>query len=225
MKPAPFEYHRPESVEEAIELLAKGRRRPRAGRRPEPRAADEAPHASSPRALVDVNGVAGLDGIEEETATLRIGASARQQRSRRPRSRGRRAALLARPSRYAATCATRHRGTVGGSLAFAAPWAELTGGRRRARREDRGRARARGDATIAGEGVLPGPNETALEPDELSPPSRFPPRPRRRRRLPRGQRRATATTRSVAAAAAVTLDDAGACTAAELVLLRVAPTP
>ena len=24
MKPAPFEYHRPESVEEAIELLAKG---------------------------------------------------------------------------------------------------------------------------------------------------------------------------------------------------------
>ena len=80
---------------------------------------------AKPSALVDVNGVEGLDVIEERDGELHVGATVRQQRLLEddavdgwP--------LLREAARYVGYLETRRRGTVCGSLAFAAPWAELT---------------------------------------------------------------------------------------------------
>ena len=172
MKPAPFEYHRPETVDEAVELLARPRR-PRARRRPEPRAADEAAPVK-PRALVDVNGVAGLDAIEERgrrAARRRAGAPAAcsttsSSRAAQPLlARGGPVRRLPRdaPPRHRRRLA-RVRGAVG----------RADRGRGRARRDDRG-AVARGERTIPAREFFRGPNETALEPDELLAAVRLPP--------------------------------------------------
>ena len=45
VKSAPFAYHAPETIDEAVALLEPGGERARARRRPEPRAADEVPRA------------------------------------------------------------------------------------------------------------------------------------------------------------------------------------
>ena len=70
-----------------------------------------------------------------------------------------------------------------------------------------------------------GPHETALEPDELLTAVRI---PAAAPRTGAGFHEVSARYRDfaqVAAAATVTLDEVGTCTAAELVLLRVAPAP
>ena len=122
---------------------------------------------AKPRALVDVNGVPGPRrdrGARRRAARRRARAPAGAARGR---ARRRALAAVAEAVRYVGYLATRHRGTVGGSLAYAAPWAELTAACRRARRDDRGRARRAASGTIAARAFFRGPHETALEPGEL----------------------------------------------------------
>ena len=78
MKPAPFAYHAPETLDEALALLARGDdARVLAGGQ------SLVPlmklRTLSRRSLVDVNRVPGLDAIEEQRRRLRIGALTRQQ--------------------------------------------------------------------------------------------------------------------------------------------------
>ena len=224
MKAAPFAYRAPETLEETLALLANGD-----GARVLAGGQSLVPMLKArvvkPTLVVDVNGVPGLDGIETEAdGTLCIGALARQQalldsdaaRTAHP--------LLQAAGRFAGYLATRHRGTVGGSLAFAAPWAELTAAvvALDARVEIRS---AGGVRTVAARDFFIGPHQTVLEPHELltsvSVPAAAP-------RTGAGFHEVSARYRDfarVAAGATVTLDEAGRCTAAELVLLRVAPTP
>jgi len=223
MKPAPFEYHRPESVDEAVGMLASG-----LGVRVLAGGQSLVPllklRTVKPTTLLDVNGLAALDGIEAGNGMVRIGALTRQQalvdspvaREAQP--------LLAEAVRHAGYLATRHRGTVGGSLAFAAPWAELTAAAvvLDAKIEVRS---SRGTRTIPAREFFRGPNETVLEPDELlTAVDVFRAQPRTGSGFhevsPRYRDFAVA-----AAAATITMDEAGTCSAAELVLLRVAPTP
>src|SRR3954447_19976019 len=125
MKPPPFDYHAPETVEEALDLLV---------REPEARVLAGGQSLVQelkfrrirPPALVDVNGVAGLDGIEEAGGGLRIGALVRQQRLLQDPLVASGQPLLREAARHVGYPETRRRGTVGGSMAFAAPWAELT---------------------------------------------------------------------------------------------------
>lgn len=114
MKPAPFRYERPETVEEAAALLAEH--------------GDEAKVLAGgqslvpalnlrlvrPSVLVDVNRVAGLD----RRANGSVGATVRQRDFA-----GNALADLAMP--YVGHHVTRNRGTVGGSIAHADPSAEL----------------------------------------------------------------------------------------------------
>jgi 2-furoyl-CoA dehydrogenase FAD binding subunit len=161
VKPARLEYVRPESLEGAVAELAQG--------------GDDAKVLAGgqslvpalnmrllrPALLVDVNRVAGLDGVVAENGTLRVGATVRQADPR----------LLAHPALAAVLphvghTVTRNRGTACGSVAHADAAAELplalvaTGGWAVA-------TSARGRREIAAGELFLGPYTTALAPDEL----------------------------------------------------------
>ena len=223
MKPAPFAYHAPDTLDEVLELLGPGDGvRVLAGGQslvPMMKA-----RALRPTVVIDVNRVPGLAFVEEEGGALRIGALTRQQALLDSDVAGRAQPLLHAAGRFAGYLATRHRGTVGGSLAFAAPWAELAAAvvALDAQLEVRS---ARGERTVPARSFFTGPNETVLEPDELLMSVHV---PAAAPRTGAGFHEVSARYRDfaqVAAAATVTVDDAGVCTAAELVLLCVAPVP
>ena len=124
MKPAPFEYRKAESLDDALELLEAG------GSDAKPLAGGQslAPllnmRVVRPSLLVDLNGIEGLDRIEPADGSVRIGALARQS--------GLFSELVAERCPLLAECAplighfvTRNRGTVGGSIAHADGGAEL----------------------------------------------------------------------------------------------------
>ena len=78
-----------------------------------------------PGALIDLNGVPGLDGIREEQGMLRIGAMARQRAVERSAVVRERCPLLAEAMPQIGHVQIRNRGTIGGSLVHADPAAEL----------------------------------------------------------------------------------------------------
>ena len=223
MKPAPFVYHAPESVDEVLDLLARGddTRVLAGGQSLVPLMKFR---ILKPAVLVDVNRVAGLAAVEEHDGALRVGALTRQQALVDDDVAARAQPLLRAAGRHAGYLATRHRGTLGGSLAYAAPWAELTAAAVVLDATVHVRS-IRGERTIAARDFFHGPHETALAQDELLTDVSFPARSPRS-----GGGFHEATTGhggylNVAAAATVALDEAGACSAAEVVLLRVAATP
>jgi CO/xanthine dehydrogenase FAD-binding subunit len=177
-----------------------------------------------PRVLVDINRVAGLDAIEERDGELVVGALVRQQTLLEDALAARSWPLIGEALQYAGYRETRHRGTVGGSLAFAAAWAELTAVTVALDAAIEVRSRG-GGRTIAAREFFRGPNATALGDDELITAVRF---PAPEERSGSSFHEVSARHRDyaqVGAAAVVTLDAAGACSSATLVLLRVADTP
>ncbi len=223
MKPAPFADPAPDSVDEVLDLLARGddTRILAGGQSLVPLMKFR---VLKPAVLVDVNRLPGLAGVEERNGGLRIGALTRQQALVDDEVAARAQPLLRAAGRHAGYLATRHRGTIGGSLAYAAPWAELTAAAVALDATVHVRS-TRGEGAVAAREFFRGPHETALAPDELLTEVSFPARPPR---SGAGFREATTGHGgylNVAAAATVALDEAGACAAAEVVLLRVAPTP
>jgi carbon-monoxide dehydrogenase medium subunit len=224
VKSAPFDYRAPESIDEVLSLLSAGDGvRVLAGGQslvPLMKA-----RVVKPTLVVDINRVQGLAGIEEQAdGSLLVGALTRQQALLDSAVAVKSQPLLYAAGRFAGYLATRHRGTVGGSLAYAAPWAELTAA---AVALDAGIEirSVRRERTVAARAFFRGPHETALEPDELLTAVRI---PAARARTGAGFHEVSARYRDfaqVAAAATVTLDEVGTCTAAELVLLHVAPAP
>jgi aerobic carbon-monoxide dehydrogenase medium subunit len=120
MLPAPFKYHRPSSLDEAIGLLS---------------SLDDAKVLAggqslipllkfrfvAPAHLVDVNHVPGLDHIEEEGGSLRIGALVRHNQMAGSELISARYPTLAAAAPQIADPIVRNLGTVGGSLAHADP--------------------------------------------------------------------------------------------------------
>jgi CO/xanthine dehydrogenase FAD-binding subunit len=80
---------------------------------------------AAPRVLVDLNRVAGLDGLSEAEGELRVGALVRQRTLERSEAVRERCRLLAAALPFVGHVATRNRGTVGGSVAHADAAAEL----------------------------------------------------------------------------------------------------
>ena len=125
MKPPPFDYARPESVNEAVAILGghDGDARLLAGGQ------SLVPMLNfrlvNPSLLVDVNRIPGLAGIEETGEVLRIGALARHRRIEVSEKVRLRFPVLRAAVRHVAHLAIRNRGTLGGSLAHADPAAEL----------------------------------------------------------------------------------------------------
>jgi carbon-monoxide dehydrogenase medium subunit len=79
----------------------------------------------APKLLVDINGVSGLDRIDVVDGRVEIGALVRHARALESEVLGQHAPLIARALPHIAHPAIRNRGTIGGSIAYADPAAEL----------------------------------------------------------------------------------------------------
>jgi len=121
MLPAPFEYHTPDTLDEAIEQLAE--------------LGDDAKvlaggqslipllklRLASPAHLIDINRVPGLDVIEEHDGVLRIGALFRHKSAERSRILAEKYPVIGEAAPQVSDPIVRNLGTVGGSLAQADP--------------------------------------------------------------------------------------------------------
>ena len=124
MKPAPFAYARAKSVDEAVALL---------GDTPDAKllAGGQSLMAtlnmrlSAPAALIDINGIGGLDGITVKNGAVEIGALTRHVQAEHSTEIAQHAPLIALAVPNIAHPAIRNRGTIGGSISFADPAAEL----------------------------------------------------------------------------------------------------
>jgi carbon-monoxide dehydrogenase medium subunit len=123
LKPAPFAYAKARSVAHAIELLGADDARLLAGG--QSLIATLNMRLSHPALLIDLNGVGGLDGIVSSNGHLEIGALVRHTQAERSAELARRAPLIALAMPHIGHPAIRNRGTIGGSVAFADPAAEL----------------------------------------------------------------------------------------------------
>ncbi|MCZ7660296.1 MAG: xanthine dehydrogenase family protein subunit M [Xanthobacteraceae bacterium] len=123
MKPPAFAYAKARALDHAIELLGVDGARLLAGG--QSLIATLNMRLSSPSLLVDINGIGGLDGIALRDGRLEIGALVRHVQAERSAEIARHAPLIARAMPHIGHAAIRNRGTLGGSIAFADPAAEL----------------------------------------------------------------------------------------------------
>jgi aerobic carbon-monoxide dehydrogenase medium subunit len=125
MKPAPFQYHAPATVDEAIALLAElaphGGRVLAGGQSLVPAMAFR---LARPEHLIDINGVASLARLAVADRELVIGAGVRHAEFDRPPVAGPLGRLLAQVVRHIAHDPIRRRGTFCGSIAHADPASE-----------------------------------------------------------------------------------------------------
>jgi len=166
MIPGPFAYHRPASLEEAIGLLGEY--------------GDEAKilaggqsliplmrfRFAEPARLVDINRIAGLDGISEENGYLKIGALAREAALDRSQLVRERYPLLADTARVIADPIVRNLATVGGNLAHADPANDHPATMLAYRAELIARG-PDGERVIPIDAFFAGPFEPALNPGEI----------------------------------------------------------
>jgi aerobic carbon-monoxide dehydrogenase medium subunit len=125
VKPAAFAYAKAHSLDDAIRLLGEhSDAKLLAGG--QSLIATLNMRLSHPSLLVDINGVAGLDGISVKDGTVEIGAMTRHVTLERSSEIATHAPLIARAMPHIAHPAIRNRGTIGGSLAYADPAAELS---------------------------------------------------------------------------------------------------
>jgi aerobic carbon-monoxide dehydrogenase medium subunit len=125
VKPAPFAYHEPKTLAEALDLLTQF------GDGAKPLAGGQSLvpmmnfRLARPAHLVDLNGLAELSYIQVKDHELRIGAMTRQRTIERSPIVAEGWPLLQEATRHIGHVQIRNRGTVGGSLAHAYPFAEL----------------------------------------------------------------------------------------------------
>jgi aerobic carbon-monoxide dehydrogenase medium subunit len=125
VKPAPFAYAKARSLAHAIELVAKDAESTKILAGGQSLIATLNMRLSAPALLVDINDLSELKGIRHRDGHLEIGALTRQREAERSAEIARAAPLLARALPHIAHPAIRNRGTIGGSIAFADPAAEL----------------------------------------------------------------------------------------------------
>ena len=174
MKPSPFQYHAPMSVDEAVARLAEvapgGGLVLAGGQSLVPTMAFR---LAAPPHLVDINRIEGLDRIAVDGDALIIGANVRHAAFHAPVAEGPLGDLLSTVVRYIAHYPVRQRGTLCGSLVQADPaseWclvAETLDATLIARS-------VRGSRDIAARDFVHGPLATALEADELLIEARLP---------------------------------------------------
>jgi carbon-monoxide dehydrogenase medium subunit len=126
VKPSPFTYHRPESVEEALAVLAD------VGADGKVLAGGQSllpvlsMRLAAPDHLVDINRLADLAYVRADAAGVRVGALARHAAVERDEAATRVQPLLRQALRLVAHPTIRNRGTTVGSLAHADPSGEMT---------------------------------------------------------------------------------------------------
>jgi aerobic carbon-monoxide dehydrogenase medium subunit len=173
MKPAPFEYHAPASVDEAVGLLAD--------------LGDEAKVLAGGQslvpmlnlrltrfeALVDLGRIPALRGIEADDSAVRIGAMTPQRDVEHDEVVAARVPLLTKATPLIGHFQIRNRGTLGGSIAHADPAAEYPAVALALGAEIEAQGPA-GTRTIPAADFFAGTWTTVLEPDEVLTAARFP---------------------------------------------------
>jgi CO/xanthine dehydrogenase FAD-binding subunit len=124
MKPAPFDYVRPDSLVEACEWLAgdEDARLIAGGQTLVPMLAMR---LARPAKLIDIMRLPELAGIREEEGAVVVGATTRQAQAERNSLIKTSVPMLARVLPWVGHPPTRNRGTIGGSIANADPSAEI----------------------------------------------------------------------------------------------------
>jgi carbon-monoxide dehydrogenase medium subunit len=166
VKPAPFDYLRPVSLDEALGALAAhgGAAKPLAGGQSLVPAMNF--RVAQPAVLVDLNRVPGLDAIETTSEGLRVGAMVRHRTLETSPLVSAAAPLVTATMPHIAHLPIRTRGTLGGSLAHADPAAELPAVML-ALDAVIGVAGASGRRTVAAAEFFTGLYATTLDPTEL----------------------------------------------------------
>ena len=123
MQAAAFDYHRAASLDEAIALLrdTEGARAIAGGHSLLPAMKLR---VSTPSALVDIGRIPGLDGIEAQDGSIRIGALSTHEAVARSEVVGGSCPLLSETASHIGDPQVRARGTLGGALAHADPAAD-----------------------------------------------------------------------------------------------------
>ena len=124
MKPAPFEYAAPQSLEEAVGLLQQHGDEAKVIAGGQSLVPLLAFRLAAPSLLVDLNAIRELEYARLEGDTLVLGALARHRAVERMTELATRCPMLAEGVSVIGHVAIRNRGTVGGSLAHADPAAE-----------------------------------------------------------------------------------------------------
>jgi carbon-monoxide dehydrogenase medium subunit len=219
--PAPFDYERATSVEDALARLA------RLG--PDARFIAGGHsllpmmklRVASPEALVDINDLSELDYIREQDGEMRIGALTRHRELKENADLAARFPVFAEAEAHIADPVVRNRGTIGGSLCQGDPAEDLSAvcTALKASVVIRGSA---GERVVAMSDFHRGPYETAVGDGELLTEVRIPIRPRGGSAYAKVDRRA-GDWAVVAAGAAVWLDGAGLIADARVGLAAVGP--
>ena len=224
MKPAPFEYYRPRTRSEAIELLERhaGEAKVLAGGQ------SLVPlmnfRLARPGRLVDLGSIGDLAYIREQDDVIRIGAMTRQAEVEDSPLLAARCPLLVEASRWIGHRTIRNRGTIAGSLAHADPSAEYPA------------ALVALDGAVvasgpAGERIVPVRElfisycMTSLEPMELITEIRVPAVPARTGTAFVELSRRHGDFAIIGVAASVGMDDEGRLRDARIALAGVGPTP
>ncbi len=224
MKPAPFEYHRPATLDEVTGLLAQHGYDAKllAGGQSLVPAMNF--RLAQPAVLIDLERVAGLAELGEGDGVLRMGAMTRQRACERSALVARGAPLLVETLPFIAHPQIRNRGTIGGSIAHADPAAEIPAVMLAL--DARFHLRGPGGARVvrAGE-FFTGLFGTALEPDEVLTDVEIP-APAAGSGWAFGEvSRRHGDYALAGVAAVVTLDAAGRCSGARVALLSVGDGP
>lgn len=224
MKPAPFEYYAPDSIEEALSLLRDH--------------GDDAKllaggqslvpamnfRVVQPSVLIDLNRIREMDYVRQDEGCLRIGAMTRERTLEFDPRIGDGSPLLREAMPHVAHPQIRNRGTLGGSLANADPAAELPvvmlalDARLKIRNRE-------GERWVDAPHFFSGMFTTALDAGDLLVEIELPSHPQRTgwsflEVAPR-----TGDYALMGVASLVTVDEAGKCTAAKLVFLNAGDGP
>ena len=224
MKPPPFDYEDPATVEEALDLLAQ-------------RGADGKVLAGGqslvpllnfrltrPDVLIDVNGLQSLAYVRRDRGVLRIGALTRHATLERSPLVREHWPLLADAVRWVGHPQIRNRGTVGGSAVHADPAAELPVALTALDATFTVRSR-RGERTLTCAEMFRSQLESGLEDDELLIEIAVPPMATQRGWAFEEYARRHGDFALGGAAVALAFDGAGTCRDAAIALLGAGPTP
>jgi len=224
MKPAPFEYRAPNSLEQALDLMSQY--------------ADEGKilaggqslvpamnfRVVQPSVLIDLNRIKEMSYIHEDGNVIRVGAMSRERHLEVDPSIAKHTPLLAEAAPFIAHPQIRNRGTIGGSLVNADPAAELPvlmlalNARLKARNKSRER-------WVDAQEFFVGMFTTALEPDEILVEIELPFMPPRTGWSFMEVAPRTGDYALMGVAALVTLDEGGKCKQAKLVYLNAGDGP
>lgn len=125
MKPAAFAYHRPDSLEEALQQLAAGGENAKVIAGGQSLGPMLNMRLAMPSELIDLNDLTELASIRDAGDALEIGALTRHDQIAESKLVQAQCPLLAQAARTIGHYAIRQRGTLGGSLAHADPAAQL----------------------------------------------------------------------------------------------------